>query len=112
MKKRSPSAVLMQGLREQGWLAQVVERWIPGANVRKDLYGFIDIVAISPSGCTWGVQVTTDTHINERLAKIKTECLHEAVWLMLAGWRLSVEGLRPDGSFKSVEIGLEELFDE
>jgi hypothetical protein len=90
----------------------VVERWIPGANVRKDLFGFIDIVAVDQEAETWGIQVTTAHNVNARIEKIRTECLDAAVWLLCAGWSLAVVGVEPDGSFKVVDVHLEELFDE
>ena len=111
-KRRSPTAVLMEHLGQNGFLCQVVEKWIPGANVRKDLFGFIDVVAISQNCATWGIQVTDEHNVNARLAKIRTECLDATIWLMGAGWHLFVYGLRPDGTWRIVEITLEELFDD
>src|SRR5690606_37554474 len=42
----SPTARTLAWLREQGWDADVVERWVPGAKVRRDFLGFADILAI------------------------------------------------------------------
>jgi len=39
----------MEALREKGFHCGVVERWIPGANIRRDLFGFIDVLAVTPT---------------------------------------------------------------
>jgi len=36
----------------------IVERWIPGANIRKDLFGIIDIIALDSARGIIGVQST------------------------------------------------------
>ena len=69
--KTSPTARSLQWLREQGALAEKVEYWNPFSHTSKDLFGWIDIVAIMPNtlGVT-GIQVTTTGHMNERIKKI------------------------------------------
>jgi hypothetical protein len=57
-------------LRRRGYLADVVERWIPRTNIRRDLFGCIDSAAIA----VWlpavlGVQATTADHVAAQLAK-------------------------------------------
>ena len=47
----SPTERTLALVRGAGWLPGIVERWIPGAGVRQDLYGCIDIVALVPEGC-------------------------------------------------------------
>lgn len=74
--KASPTSRSLKHLRAQGWTAQVVERWIPGANLRKDLFGGIDIVAIGgtdeigPMFDTVGVQSTSDSNVAARREKM------------------------------------------
>lgn len=65
----SPTSRSLDLLRKQGYLADVVERWIPGANIRKDLFGFIDIVAIK-DGEIRGIQATTGSNCSSRVKKI------------------------------------------
>lgn len=60
----SPTQRSLAYARKQGWEADVVERWIPGANIRKDLFGFIDLLVIARNeeGSFWeliGVQATS-----------------------------------------------------
>jgi hypothetical protein len=60
-------------LRKDGWLPAVVEKWNPGARVRQDLFGFIDIMALDTLGRPpVGIQVTTTGHMADRLRKMTT----------------------------------------
>ena len=45
----SPTQRSLAALRERGMLAEVVERWNPYTKTRKDLFGFVDIVAVLAS---------------------------------------------------------------
>jgi hypothetical protein len=72
VSKQSPTSRALQQLRKDGWLPAVVEKWNPGARVRQDLFGFIDIVAIGNQTGVLGIQVTTTAHMAERYTKIIT----------------------------------------
>lgn len=87
----SPTQRSLAYLREQGWLAEVVERWNPHARVRKDLWGFVDILALR-EGETLGVQATSGTNVAARIAKIASAEHVGAV--RRAGWRIEVHGWR------------------
>lgn len=56
----SPTARSLKRCRDSGWIAQVVEHWIPVCNIRRDLFGCIDIVAVggAPTAIL-GVQATS-----------------------------------------------------
>jgi len=87
----SPTTRTLKHLRDEGWLAQVVERWQPQARRRIDLFGIIDIVAIG-KGRTLGVQATSGSNIVSRINKIKESdalpILKESGWyLVVYGWR-------------------------
>jgi hypothetical protein len=87
----SPTQLTLKLLRDQGWTVEVVERWIPGANIRKDLFGFIDLIALK-DGQTLAVQATSHSNISARVHKIENaELLSEvrkASWLIwVIGWR-------------------------
>jgi ribosome assembly protein YihI (activator of Der GTPase) len=43
---KSPTQLSLEKLRADGYLAEVVERFVPGANIRKDLWGWVDIDTI------------------------------------------------------------------
>jgi hypothetical protein len=87
----SPTQRSLKHLREQGYLADVVERWIPGANIRRDLFNVLDILAIR-EGEILGVQTTSDSHVAERVDKIAN---HENVGaIRKAGIKIHVHGWR------------------
>ena len=91
MASKSPTENSLAYLRADGWTAEVVERWIPGANIRKDLFGFIDIVAVRGSE-TLGVQTTSNSNVPARVRKITESellpVLREAGWLIhVHGWQ-------------------------
>lgn len=87
----SPTARSLKVLRDRGYHAEVVERWIPGANIRKDFAGFIDILALKDDEVL-AVQTTSDAHVAERVSKI-TE--HEKLPLIRGvGWGIHVHGWR------------------
>ena len=96
-------------LRKQGYRAEVVERWMPftatqntaegdgraqGGGYRRDLFKFIDIIAITPSGIL-AVQSTSKQQLAAHRRKIvHTDEIRDAVidWLVcgahfrLWGW--------------------------
>jgi hypothetical protein len=87
----TPTQRTLKLLRDDGWLAEVVERWVPGANIRKDLFGWIDIVALR-DGETLAVQCTSYTNISARVKKIADSetvaQVRKAGWLIwVIGWR-------------------------
>ena len=79
-------------MRERGFHAEVVERWIPGANIRRDLFGFIDILCLGDSGELVGVQSTSASNVAARLSKIAESplvgrCRKAGIRLLVHGWR-------------------------
>ena len=87
----TPTQLTLRKLRADGWLAEVVERWVPGANVRKDLFGFVDILALR-DGETLAVQATSYTNISARVNKIASldavGDVRRANWsIWVIGWR-------------------------
>lgn len=88
----SPTARTLAWCRRQGWTAAVVEKWNPHAEIRQDLFGCIDVVALQPGQTgVLGVQATTATNVSHRLAKMVAEP-RARVWLecgnrlLLVGW--------------------------
>jgi hypothetical protein len=59
-------------MRKRGYIAEVVERWIPQARRRKDLFGFIDVLCVHPEreGDIVGVQTTSAANVAARIEKI------------------------------------------
>lgn len=47
---KTPTARSLEECRKRGWDAGVVEQTIPHTFIKRDLFGFVDIVAITPDG--------------------------------------------------------------
>ena len=91
----SPTQLTLKLLRDQGFVAEVVERWIPGANIRKDLFGFVDIVAVDGKR-TVGVQATSASNMSARKKKIMES---EVLGLVRSsGWEIWVMGWKKVGT--------------
>lgn len=81
MAKTSPTQRSLRYLRENGYEAQVVERWNQFAGIRQDLFGCIDIVAVG-NGEILGVQATSASNLSAR--RTKSEPLAKG-WLANGG---------------------------
>ena len=70
MAGKSPTQRSLEYLREQGYLAEVVERFNSFTKQRKDLWSWCDILAIRKDEVL-AVQVTSSSHVAERIRKIQ-----------------------------------------
>ena len=87
----TPTARTLAHLRRLGYLAAVVELWIPGATVRRDLFGFADVLAVHPRDRLFLlVQATTTDHAAHRLGKAKAR--PELLAWLKAGGAFEVHG--------------------
>jgi hypothetical protein len=87
----SPTARTLAFLRRSGFLADVVERWVPHAEIRRDLFGFADILAFHPRDKVFLLaQTTTAPNMASRLIKAKRR--PELVQWLRAGGRFEVHG--------------------
>ena len=87
----SPTTRTLKKMRDQGYLAAVVEKWNPHVKVRNDLFGFIDVLAISDNE-TVAIQTTSYSNMSKRIKKIQE---HENVGAVRkAGWKIVVHGWR------------------
>jgi hypothetical protein len=86
----SPTQRSLALMRERGFYAEVVERWIPGANIRRDLFGFGDVLCLSDAGELALVQSTSDSNVAARVTKIAESPLVGRV--RKAGIRILVHG--------------------
>lgn len=91
----TPAARTLALLKDEGKLVQSVERYNSFSKTRKDLFGFIDIIAIEP-GVTWGIQCTTKASMSAHYKKICTECEDEAIAWLEAGNRIELIGWYED----------------
>lgn len=118
----SPTSRTLKFLRQAGWTADIVERWIPAPNdnrdekrgpsgFRRDLFGFADIIAVWPAGKEiLLIQATSAANVSARLEKSRQQLTLRA-WLG-AGGRFEVWGWhKADGRWqvRRVEVRGEEL---
>jgi len=70
----SPTARSLEYLRDRGWIARVVEKWIPFRKIRLDCFGG-DVLAIHPaSKRTMLIQATSDSnHSSRKLKSMKND---------------------------------------
>ena len=85
----SPTQLTLRLLRDEGWTAEIVERWNPHARVRHDLYGFIDVLAVKGPH-TMAIQTTSAANVSSRIRKIADTPTIGAV--REAGWTIRVHG--------------------
>jgi hypothetical protein len=99
----TPTARSLTLLRRRGYLADVVERWIPRANIRRDLFGCIDLAAVClDAPGVLGIQATTEAHVSTRLAKARA--LPALKTWLAAGNRFEVWGWTRRGRRWRVKI--------
>jgi len=87
----SPTQRTLKLLRDEGYLAQVVERWCSFTKRRHDLFGIIDVLAIK-EGETLAVQTTSGSGVSARMKKMLDSDTLEPI--MKAGWKVHVHGWR------------------
>lgn len=88
----SPTSRSLEECKRRGWRACVVERWMPQAGRRIDLFGFIDIVALDGEPGLIGIQATSTGNAPARVKKIREECWEAASDWLAAGNRVVVWG--------------------
>ena len=69
----SPTQRSLELLRSMGYVAEVVERWVPQARVRLDFCGCIDILAVHSEHGFLGVQATSASNVSARVKKAEVE---------------------------------------
>jgi hypothetical protein len=99
----SPTARTLGLLRRRGYAAEVCERWIAQAGIRRDLFGCMDILAVHPQEAgALGVQATTASHLAARVRKsARVPALR--TWLA-AGNRFQVWGWAKHGRRWRVKV--------
>lgn len=93
----SPTQRSLAHCKKMGWLAGIVERWLPvpshpAGGVRKDLFGFIDLIVLDGKGGTLGVQATSSSNLSARWHKIQQSCFSAADRWLREGNRIEVWG--------------------
>ena len=75
----SPTQRSKARLIQEGYTVAITERWNQFARIRQDLFGFVDLLAISAEE-TLAVQTTSGSNAAKRVQKIR-ECPAAKVWL-------------------------------
>lgn len=98
----SPTSRSLELMRERGYLIAVVEKWLPWAKKRQDLFGLWDLIAVK-DGETCAVQTTSASNVSARIKKITD---HENLArCRKAGWKLLVHGwVKKKGRWQVKEI--------
>lgn len=91
----SPTQRSLKLMRDQGYRAEVTEKWNQWAKIRQDLFGFVDILAVG-AGLTIGVQTTSYSNMSARVKKIKA--LDVYTTLLASGWKIVVHGWKKNKS--------------
>jgi len=92
--RTSATQMTLKKLRTEGYLCEIVEKTIPKCFIKKDLFGFIDIIAIKGKEVL-AVQTTTGSHFSDRANKILTHDNYPQVKAL--GWKIVVHGWRKIG---------------
>jgi len=92
----SPTARSVAHLESLGYLVEIVEHWIPHTRIRRDLWGFADLLAIRRDDVL-AVQVTTRANVAARITKIaeseKIARVREAnIRVVVHGWGKMANG--------------------
>lgn len=105
----TPTARTLKYLRTHGWTADVVERWIGPAKVRKDCFGVGDVLAFDARQ-TLLVQCTTADNLAAREKKVRawaglSDWLVGGRRLVLHGWaKRGARGKRKLWEVREVEV--------
>jgi hypothetical protein len=89
----SPMQLSLKRLRQSGWTVDVSEKIVPKTFIRKDLFGFADIVGFHPAvRGTLYVQCTDGDNFSRRIRKIlendnARKCLISGNEIVVHGWR-------------------------
>jgi hypothetical protein len=91
----SPTQRSLKRLRDEGYHAEVTEKWNQFAKIRQDLFGFVDILAVG-NGRTIGVQTTSYSNMSARVKKIMDNDVYPI--LKSCGWKIVVHGWKKNKS--------------
>jgi len=87
MKRKKPFAAnnaSRKALEADGWSVAVVEQTIPRCWIKRDCFGFFDLLAVSPTRGILAVQATGGGNLSARVKKIR-QTPAAAIWLASGG---------------------------
>lgn len=110
----SPTARSLKYLRDNGYVAEVVEKTVPRSFVKKDYIGIVDVIACG-NGHILAVQVTTTGNLNARKLKALAEprlltWLESGGSFRLHGWsKRGGRGERKKWTLKEIELTIKDF---
>lgn len=108
VKRKKPFAAnsaSVKKLEQDGWCVGAVEQVIPHTFIKRDFFGFADLIAVSPTRGIMAVQVTggeSSSNALARIRKIKAEP-RAGIWLA-AGGRIQVHSWQGKGNVRECYI--------
>lgn len=102
----TPNARTLQLLRDEGFTAEVVERFNAWSSTRHDLFNAFDVLGVG-NGRTIAVQATTSQHVADRRKKLEASPV--VALALAAGWRIEVQGWFKKGRYwqcRRIEVTL------
>lgn len=92
----TPTERSLRHFREQGYIIDVVERFIPRSIIRRDYLGLIDAIAFHPDKPgVIGVQMTDYTSMSKHVAKAKASANLEP-WLRTGDRKFVIQAWRKE----------------
>ncbi len=107
-KRKKPFAATNESrkaLEADGWTCTVVEQTIPHTFIKRDAFGFADLLACSPTRGVMLVQCTGGTstsNFHSRVAKIRAEA-RAGLWLA-SGGRIQVHSWEGKGGQRECRV--------
>lgn len=87
----TPTIRTLRYMRGEGYTCDITEHWNHFVKRRKDLFGFVDIVAAKPGERLRLIQCTSGDNVSKRIEKIQTipvaVVLAETCSIFVVGWR-------------------------
>jgi len=108
-RRKKPFAATLESKRHfeaLGYKVGVVEQVIPYTFIKRDFFGFADLIVAKPENGIIAVQVTGGGNLPSRAAKIKAEP-RALVWLQSGGKIIIHDWRKRAGEKQRVCIGLE-----
>lgn len=109
----TPTARTLAECRKRGWLVGVVEQTIPHTFIKRDLFGFVDIVAVDDQPGAVLIQATGDNagDVARRVTKIRgkarelEQCLRAGLRVQVWGWgKRGARGKRKVWTLRVVDV--------
>lgn len=98
----TPTQRTLDLCRKQGWTVQVVERWCSFSRRRIDLFGLIDVLAIT-GDYTIGIQTTSGSNVSARIKKAK-QSPEMVEWLSSPSRKFVIHGWRKVADSRKMEV--------